>query len=419
MFTDTATITVKAGRGGDGAVAFHREKYINAGGPDGGDGGRGGDIILRADDHLSTLADFRYKRSYAAGTGGNGSGKRCTGKDGESLVIRVPRGTLVREKQSGGLMADMSAAGEFLLAKGGRGGWGNSHFATPTRQAPRFAKAGLPGQEFEIVLELKLLADVGLIGFPNAGKSSLLTVMSSAKPKIAGYPFTTLSPNLGVVYVEHERSFVCADIPGLIEGAADGAGLGHAFLRHVERCRMLLHVVDTAGVDGRDPCADFDAINAELAAYSPELAGRPQWVVANKTDILEDGDALERLRAHVAPLPVWPVSAATTEGVRTLISAVEGHVRTLPPVLVFEPDYVPAGGGDINETVITHGDGVWVVEGGWIERLLNDINLDELESRMYFNRRLRQNGLFERLEELGIAEGDVIDVYGTEFEYTK
>lgn len=419
MFTDTATITVKTGRGGDGAVSFHREKYVAAGGPDGGDGGRGGDIVLKADDHLSTLADFRYKRSYSAGNGENGNGGRRTGKDGESLVIRVPRGTLVREKQSGGLMADMSDSGEFVLAKGGRGGWGNTHFASPTRQAPRFAKAGLPGREFEIVLELKLLADVGLIGFPNAGKSSLLAVMSSARPKVAGYPFTTLSPNLGVVYVEQERSFVCADIPGLIEGAAEGAGLGHAFLRHVERCRMLLHVVDIAGVDGRDPREDFDAINAELAAYSPELANRPQWVVANKTDILEDGDALERLRAHVAPLPVYPVSAATTDGVRALMSAVEGHVRTLPPMVVFEPDYAPPGQEDLNETVITREGGVWVVEGPWIERLLNDINLGELESKMYFNRRLRQNGLFDRLEELGVAEGDIINVYGTEFEYTR
>ena len=419
MFTDTASITIRAGKGGDGAVSFHREKYISAGGPDGGDGGRGGDIVLKADSHLSTLADFRYKRSYVAENGANGDSGRRSGKDGKSLTIEVPAGTLVREKQSGGLMADISDCSGRILAKGGRGGWGNARFATPTRQAPRFAKAGLPGQEFEVLLELKLLADVGLIGFPNAGKSSLLSVMSSAKPKVAGYPFTTLSPNLGVAYLDQGRSFVCADIPGLIEGASDGAGLGHAFLRHVERCRMLLHVVDIAGVDGRDPLADFNTVNAELAAYSPKLASLPQWVIANKTDILEDGAALERLRAHAAPMPVYPASAATTDGVRALMSAVEGYVRTLPPVAIFEPDYRPSGPEDLNGIAITHEKGVWVVKGLWVERLLNDINLGDIESKMYFNRRLRQGGLFDKLEEHGVSEGDIIDVYGTEFEYTK
>ncbi|MCR4935000.1 MAG: GTPase ObgE, partial [Oscillospiraceae bacterium] len=300
-FIDKATIRVVAGRGGDGAVAFHREKYVAAGGPDGGDGGRGGDIVCVVDDHMRTLMDFRYKRKYVAGNGMNGQGKRCSGKDGESLTIQVPRGTLLRDKATGGILHDMSDDAPFVVAKGGKGGWGNQHFATPTRQVPRFAKPGLPGEDREIVLELKLLADVGLIGFPNVGKSTLLSVVSKAHPKIANYHFTTLFPNLGVVYVREGLSFVMADIPGIIEGASEGAGLGHDFLRHIDRCRLLIHLIDAAGSEGRDPVEDFETINTELRQYSPELAQRPQLVAANKCDLIapEGREGLERLRRHV------------------------------------------------------------------------------------------------------------------------
>ena len=284
-FIDKARISVRAGSGGNGAIAFHREKYVAAGGPDGGDGGRGGSIILQVDDHMSTLMDFRYKRKYAAGNGADGQGKRKFGKNGEDLVIKVPRGTLVREAESGEIMADMSGSEPFVLCRGGRGGWGNSHFATPTRQVPRFAKAGLPGESHDVILELKLLADVGLIGFPNVGKSTLLSVVSKAQPKIANYHFTTLFPNLGVVWVEDGVSFVMADIPGIIEGASEGAGLGHDFLRHIDRCRLLVHVVDVSGSEGRDPAEDFEAINRELGNFSEELSQRPQIVAGNKCDL--------------------------------------------------------------------------------------------------------------------------------------
>ena len=316
-FIDKARITVRAGNGGNGAVAFHREKYIAAGGPDGGDGGDGGSIILVVDDNMSTLMDFRYKRKYVAANGVDGQGGRKSGKAGESLTIRVPRGTLVRDAESGEIIKDMSDDQPFVLCKGGRGGWGNQHFATPTRQVPRFAKAGLPGESHDVVLELKLLADVGLVGFPNVGKSTLLSVVSKAHPKIANYHFTTLYPNLGVVYVDEGVSFVMADIPGIIEGASEGAGLGHDFLRHIDRCRLLVHLVDVSGSEGRDPIADFDAINAELREYSPELATRPQIAVANKTDLLADTEQLDAFRAVLAqaglllPLPEAQIDAAS------------------------------------------------------------------------------------------------------------
>ena len=287
-FVDTAKITVRSGNGGNGVVSFHREKYVAAGGPDGGDGGRGGNVVVTVDDHMSTLMDFRYKRKYTAANGTDGGGKRCTGRNGADLVLRVPRGTIIRDAATQEIIHDMSDDAPFILCKGGRGGWGNQHFATPTRQVPRFAKAGYPGESREVVLELKLLADVGLVGFPNVGKSTLLSVVSRAQPKIANYHFTTLFPNLGVVYVEEGVSFVMADIPGIIEGAADGAGLGHDFLRHIDRCRLLIHVVDVSGSEGRDPVEDFEAINAELKQYSPELASRKMIVAANKTDIMAD-----------------------------------------------------------------------------------------------------------------------------------
>ena len=422
-FIDTARISVSAGRGGGGAVAFHREKYVAAGGPDGGDGGAGGNVVLQVDDNLSTLMDFRYKRKYVAENGADGQGARRNGKSGKPLVIRVPRGTLVRDAETNEIIKDMSGDEPFILCRGGRGGWGNAHFATPTRQVPRFAKAGLEGESHDVILELKLLADVGLIGFPNVGKSTLLSVVSRAQPKIADYHFTTRFPNLGVVYVDEETSFVMADIPGLIEGASEGAGLGHEFLRHVDRCRLLVHVVDVSGSEGRDPAADFDAINAELARWSPELASRPQIVAANKIDVMEDDSALEALRAHVEPLgfPLFPLSAAGHTGTRELVKKIAEKLAALPPVAVYEPEYVPrAPALAADEPLeIECEDGVWYVAGKWLERLMANVNFSDYESRMFFDRTLRENGVFERLEERGIRDGDTVDLYGLQFEYQR
>ena len=422
-FIDKAKITVKAGNGGNGAIAFHREKYVAAGGPDGGDGGRGGSIILQVDDHMSTLMDFRYKRKYSAANGADGQGGRKSGRDGQSLTIHVPRGTLVREAETGEIMADMSGSEPFVLCRGGRGGWGNSHFATPTRQVPRFAKAGLPGESHDVILELKLLADVGLVGFPNVGKSTLLSVVSKAQPKIANYHFTTLFPNLGVVWVEDGVSFVLADIPGIIEGASEGAGLGHDFLRHVDRCRLLVHVVDVSGSEGRDPVADFDAINEELKRYSPDLAKRPQIVAANKTDILEDPALLEALRAHVEALgyPLVEISAAAHKGTRELVQLAAERLSVLPPIAVYEPDYVPrVPKADASAPLdIQHEDGVWMVEGPWVQRLMANVNFADYESRMWFDKALRDAGVFRRLEEMGIQDGDTVSMDGFEFEYQK
>ena len=423
-FIDKVRITVKAGDGGGGAVAFHREKYVAAGGPDGGDGGIGGSVVLRVDDILSTLMDFRYKRKYAAPAGMNGEGGRRKGKSGENLVIRVPRGTVVRDAETGGIVCDMSGDDDFVLAKGGRGGWGNSHFATPTRQVPRFAKAGLPGEARDVILELKLLADVGLVGFPNVGKSTLLSVTSNARPKIANYHFTTLFPNLGVIYVDEGVSFVMADIPGIIEGAAEGAGLGHDFLRHIDRCRLIVHVVDVSGSEDRDPVEDFEKINEELRAYSPELAERPMLVAANKVDLLPpDSDNLARLREYVTRrgYDFYEISAATTAGTRDLMKAVAGRLAQLPPVRVYEADYVKplAEAGSVEDLKIERFDDVWSISGPWMERLLGDINFEDYESRMYFDRQLRRSGLFDRLESLGIEEGDTVSIYDLEFTYEK
>lgn len=422
-FVDTAKITVRSGSGGNGVVSFHREKYVANGGPDGGDGGRGGNIVVEINDHMSTLMDFRYKRKYTAGNGADGAGKRCTGKDGEDLIIRVPRGTVIRDAESGEIIQDMSQTDRFVLCRGGRGGWGNQHFATPTRQVPRFAKAGLPGESRDVVLELKLLADVGLVGFPNVGKSTLLSVVSRAQPKIANYHFTTLFPNLGVVYVEEGVSFVMADIPGIIEGAAEGAGLGHDFLRHIDRCRLLIHVVDVSGSEGRDPVADFDAIHEELNQYSAELAGRKMIVAANKVDILDDPTLLDRLRAHVENLGLefFELSAAAHQGTRELVLRTAQLLQELPPVAVYEATYVqrPPEVETDGEVDIQQFDGTWVVDAPWLQRLIANVNFGDYESRNWFDQKLRQSGLFDKLEEMGIHDGDIVSIYDLEFEYQR
>jgi len=424
MFVDKVRITVCGGRGGDGAVAFHREKYVAAGGPDGGDGGHGGSVILRVNDNLSTLLDFRYKRKYVAQAGVNGLGRKMNGKRGEPLIIQVPRGTVVRDAESNAIIVDMSTGEDFVIAKGGRGGWGNAHFATPTRQVPRFAKQGTPGQSRDVILELKLLADVGLVGFPNVGKSTLLSVTSNARPKIANYHFTTLYPNLGVIYVQEGVSFVMADIPGIIEGAAEGAGLGHDFLRHIDRCRLLVHVVDVSGSEDRDPIADFDAICEELKNYSVDLSNRPMIVAANKIDLMmPESDNLERLRAHVEAkgYEMYEISAGTTQGTRHLMQVVAEKLRTLPPVTIYEPEYVVpvVESGDYGEFDIQHEGNVWVVSGLWIERLVGNINFDDYESRNYFDQLLRKSGLFKKMEEMGIQDGDIVSIDDLEFEYQK
>ena len=421
-FIDKARIFCRAGKGGNGAVAFHREKYVSAGGPDGGDGGNGGNIVLVVDDNMSTLMDFRYKRKYVADNGMDGQGARKFGKQGKDLTIRVPRGTVVRDAESNEIIKDMSDSEPFILCRGGKGGWGNAHFATPTRQAPRFAKSGLEGEEHDVVLELKLLADVGLIGFPNVGKSTLLSVVSKARPKIANYHFTTLYPNLGVVYVTEGTSFVMADIPGIIEGASDGAGLGHDFLRHIDRCRLLVHLVDVSGSEGRDPVEDFEAINAELRAYSDVLASRMQIVAANKCDLLgDDRTNIDRLRAHVEAqgYEFFEMSAAAHTGTRELIQACAAKLAEIPPVPPYEADYVPPEPevGTSDELQIRHFDDLWVVEGPWLQRLMGTINFGDYESRMYFDRVLRQSGLFDRLEAMGIEEGDTVSIYDLDFEF--
>ena len=421
MFIDVAKIKIISGRGGDGKVSFHREKYVAAGGPDGGDGGRGGSVVFQVDDNLSTLLDFRYKKKYAAPNGENGMGKRMKGKDGADLIIRVPRGTLLRDQKTGQIIKDLSEDEPFVAAKGGNGGWGNTHFATPTRQAPRFAKPGLPGQELDIVLELKLLADVGLVGFPNVGKSTLLSMVSAARPKIANYHFTTLVPNLGVVRVAEEQSFVMADIPGIIEGASEGAGLGHDFLRHIDRCRLLLHLVDAAGSEGRDPIQDIEAINRELAGYSEFLAARPQILVANKTDLLGgDREPVEKLRAY-AEENGWlfaEISAATNTGVRELVSLTWQELAQLPSVFIYEPEIVPVE-PEITERDITVEKvaDYYVIGGAWVERLMSSVNTEDYESRQYMDRMLSNAGVYQRLEEMGVQEGDFVVIGDLEFEY--
>ena len=423
QFVDKVKIFVQAGHGGNGCMSFRREKYIAAGGPDGGDGGHGGSVVLRVDTGMTTLMDFRYKRKYTAQPGGNGQGSNMKGRNGENLIISVPLGTVVRDAETGEVIHDMSDQEDFVLAKGGRGGWGNQRFATPTRQAPRFAKAGLPGESHEVILELKLLADVGLVGFPNVGKSTLLSVVSKARPKIANYHFTTLFPNLGVVYVEEGVSFVLADIPGIIEGAAEGAGLGHDFLRHIDRCRLLIHVVDVSGSEGRDPVADFEAIQAELKEYGSGLESRPMLVAGNKVDIAADRSALEALRTHVEGLglPFYEISAAAQQGTRELMYAAARELEHLPPITVYEPTYVERPPEvDMSEPLeITHEDDTWLVEGPWLQRLMANVNFDDYESRMWFDKALRETGLYQQLEERGIEDGDTVSLDGYEFEYQR
>lgn len=421
MFVDYAVIQIKAGNGGNGAVAFHREKYVAAGGPDGGDGGRGGDIIFQVDDNLSTLSDFRYKRKYHAQNGQDGQGSHKNGRKGEPLVIRVPRGTVIRENESGAVMADMSQMDAFTAAKGGRGGWGNTHFATPTRQVPRFAKNGTPGEEWEIRLELKLLADVGLVGFPNVGKSTLLSVVSQAKPTVADYHFTTLSPVLGVVSLGEGTSFVMADIPGLIEGASEGVGLGHEFLRHVERCRLLVHVVDVAGSEGRDPIEDFETINRELRSFNEDLASRPMVVAGNKLDLADEGQ-VERFKQYVTErgYEFYPMMAAIAEGTRDLINALAAKLAKLPPIRTYEAEEIPIETLEKKSATgftITEHDGVYFVEAPWLVPILARADMDDYDSLQYFQHVLEKSGIIDALLERGMQEGDTVSIYDLEFEY--
>ena len=423
MFVDIAGIHLKAGKGGDGAVSFHREKYVAAGGPDGGDGGRGGNIVFKVDDNLSTLADFRYKRKYAAEPGQNGGASRCTGKSAKDLVISVPRGTLVKDAESGKIIADISDNEPVIIAKGGNGGWGNMHFANATRQVPRFANAGMAGEELDVTLELKLLADVGLIGFPNVGKSTLVSVVSQARPKIANYHFTTLTPVLGVVSMGEGSSFVMADIPGLIEGAGEGAGLGHEFLRHVERCRLLLHVIDISGSEGRDPLEDFEKINKELSVFSSELSGRPQIVVGNKCDLVDD-DEIERIRAHFESkgYAFFPIMAAIAEGTKPLIDYVGAELAKLPPIKRYEaefvvPPVVTTKKNDRSFKISVKGGVYYIEEAEWLLDIMNRVDPDDYESLQYFERTLRSTGIIKALEKEGIVEGDTVNVYDVEFDY--
>lgn len=423
MFVDIAKISIKAGDGGDGAVTFHREKYVASGGPDGGDGGRGGNIVFVADTNLSTLADFRYKRKYSAPKGENGRGGRCNGKKAEDLVIRVPKGTVVKELETGRVLADLSDNEPVVVAKGGKGGFGNTHFATPTRQTPRFAKPGLPGEAYEVQLELKLLADVGIVGYPNVGKSTLISVVSEAKPVIANYHFTTLTPVLGVVRMGEGSSFVMADIPGLIEGAHDGLGLGHQFLRHVERCRLLLHIVDVSGSEGRDPKKDFETINNELKSFDPELAERPMIVAANKCDLTDD-DVVEEFGKYVEAqgYKFFPIMAAINYQTEPLLKEIQEQLSKLPPITRYEREEakaIPEEDISRQEVRVTRQDGVYFVECEWLLRVLRTINFDDSESLQYFQRVLIRSGVIDALKQAGIKEGDTVSMYDIEFDFVE
>lgn len=423
MFVDIAKILIKAGDGGDGAVSFHREKYVASGGPDGGDGGKGGDIVFIADDHLSTLADFRYKRKYIAQKGENGKANRCFGKKAPDLMIKVPRGTIIKEVETGRILADISDKEPVVVAKGGKGGWGNTHFSTPTRQTPRFAKPGMPGEQFEVQLELKLLADVGIVGFPNVGKSTLISVVSEAKPIIANYHFTTITPVLGVVRMGEESSFVMADIPGLIENASDGTGLGHQFLRHVERCRLLVHMVDVSGSEGRNPKEDFRIINQELKKFNPELAERPMIVVGNKCDLTDD-KTVEDFKKFIEEQGYlfFPIMAAIAYETEPLLKAIQEQLSKLPPVIRYEADPVPVLSTEEigrHEVKITNHGGIYFVEGEWLLRIMRTIDFDDEESLQYFQRVLITSGVIDALREAGINEGETVSIYDVEFDFVE
>lgn len=423
MFVDKAHIYVKAGNGGNGAVAFHREKYVPAGGPSGGDGGNGGNVIFVVDPNMRTLMDFKYKRKYIAESGGNGKGSNMFGKNAEDLVIRVPRGTIVREEDSNLVIADLSALDStVLVAKGGRGGKGNVFFKSSTRQAPAFAKAGREGEERKLVLELKMIADVGLIGFPNVGKSTFLSVVTKANPKIGNYHFTTITPNLGVVENRFGANFVIADIPGLIEGASEGLGLGHDFLRHIERTRVLVHIVDISGFEGRDPIEDFEKINEELLRFNPKLFDRPQLVVGNKVDLLQD-DALAD--AFVQELQdrgfsVCLMSTATHRGIEEVLQRVSQMLDSAEEVVLFEEDEFLSNDAPIATVEgisVFKKDEVYYVEGVNIEKLLYSVHFEDMESIRFFQRALEKNGVFQRLRDLGVQDGDLVKIYDFEFDY--
>ncbi|MBQ8841281.1 MAG: GTPase ObgE [Ruminiclostridium sp.] len=425
MFVDIVKITIKAGDGGNGAVSFHREKYVNEGGPYVGNGGKGGDIVFQAKDNLSTLIDFRYKKKYVAKNGDNGSSRRSTGKSAPDTVIYVPRGTIVKDSNTGRILEDISGDEPVIVAKGGKGGKGNMNFATPTRQIPRFAKPGFPGESFDVTLELKLLADVGLVGFPNVGKSSLISVVSAAKPEIANYHFTTITPVLGVVKYE-EKSFVMADIPGLIEGASEGIGLGHAFLRHVERCRLIVHVVDVSEIEGRDCIDDFEKINTELRNFSEELSERPQIVAANKSDMATE-EQIEKLRKYVEDkgLKFFVISAATTMGTQELVGQIAAELETLPPVIRYEAQPLTLEEIEkINEekrsfTVEKADEHYFIVNAEWLAPILSTVNMDDYESLQYFQRVLRYSGIIDALEAAGVEEEDTVSIFDFEFNYMR
>lgn len=428
MFADRATIYVRSGKGGDGHVSFHREKFVANGGPDGGDGGRGGDVIFQVDEGLNTLTDFRHIRKYRAQDGEPGGKRNCRGKDGEDIIIKVPAGTVIKEESSGKVITDMSGDNtRVVLLKGGKGGNGNQHYATSTMQVPKYAQPGQPAQELNLLLELKVIADVGLVGFPNVGKSTFLTRVSNARPKIANYHFTTLNPHLGVVDVEGAKGFVIADIPGLIEGASEGIGLGHEFLRHIERTKVIIHIVDAAGSEGRDPIADIYAINKELHAYNAEIANRPQVIAANKMDMVYEGEdeLVKKLKAEFEPqgIEVYPISAVSGKGIRELLYKVENMLDNLDEApVIFEQEYFPEEMIDesLPFTVLYDAEeDEYVVEGPRIEKMLGYTNIDSEKGFTFFQKFLKESGILEQLEELGIKEGDTVRMYGLSFDYYK
>ena len=421
-FYDHVKIHVKAGKGGDGSISFHREKYISHGGPDGGDGGNGGNIVFVVDTNINTLVDFKINRIYKAEGGKNGAGDKYHGANGKDCTILVPPGTIIKDAETGKIIKDMSDCDSFIGAKGGRGGWGNKHFATATRQAPHFAKTGLEGEEKDLILELKMLADVGFVGMPSVGKSTLLSTISEARPKIAAYHFTTLHPMLGVVKIGNEgQGFVCADIPGLIEGASSGLGLGFDFLRHVDRCRLIVHIVDIASTEGRDPLEDMRTINNELSIYSPGLATRPQIVVGNKIDALNEGSIYkEKFEEYCKEnnLPLYYISAATGEGTKELCYAIFQKLQTLPPIEIYESEYEEFEKQTLVPTdIFVHKEkDMWIVEGEWLKRLMTGVNMDDYESISYFNLMLKNNGVYDKMKSLGIEDGDEVSIYGLEFD---